>query len=121
AHPLTMVDSTSCLHIAMLLMSMDIMFARSHHATDERRHTTFRAWSSPVHGRFSIMSDVVPETVVVPFRFASSFYIYHIYSHVITSSYISIPPFLATRLSANLLLQFPTRPWNSLTCTGRYR
>src|SRR3954447_2001903 len=39
-HSLSMVGSTSCLNIAMLLMSIDIMFARSHHATDGRRHAT---------------------------------------------------------------------------------
>src|SRR3954452_3476609 len=44
-HPLFMIGSTSCLNIAMLLMGIDIMFARSHHATDGRRHATFRTWS----------------------------------------------------------------------------
>src|SRR4051812_50019262 len=38
--PQSMVGSTPCLNIAMLLMSIDIMFARSHHATGERRHAT---------------------------------------------------------------------------------
>src|SRR4051794_6175626 len=41
-HSLFMIGLTSCLNIAMLLMSIDIMSARSHHATDKRRKITFK-------------------------------------------------------------------------------
>jgi len=37
-HPLSMVGSTLCLNIAMLLMSIDMMSARPHHAIGERRY-----------------------------------------------------------------------------------
>ena len=56
-HSLFMIGLTLCLNIVMLLMGIDIMSARPHHATDGCRHVTFRAWSPPVHDRFNTMSE----------------------------------------------------------------